>query len=215
MPAVERRWIPAVRAFVAGNAAFIAWAVLTITLMLRFDYTYGWNGNGSADFGNGAALALWLQHQSARGIAFAMFNEFGALYVLAPAGFLFAPRELRRLVLVSLPIAAIFGYVQQPDRGLWNFHYLVAPLAALVLERVPASLAWATIVSFAIGNLRVGAQLPIAGVARWAIALSLVLAAACDAGRMAQPRARSGRFRRRDWSGRDDADPGCGARRRG
>ena len=173
---VERRWLPAVRAFVAGNAAFIAWTLLTITLMLRFGYTYGWNGNGSADFGNGAALALWLQHQSARGIAFAMFNEFGALYVLAPVGFLFAPRRLRRLVLVSMPIAAVFGYVQQPDRGLWNFHYLVTPLAALVLERAPASLAWTTIVSFAIGNLRVGAQLPIAGVARWAIALSLGLA---------------------------------------
>ena len=37
----------ALRAFVAGNAAFIAWVLLTITLMLRFDYTYGWNGNGS------------------------------------------------------------------------------------------------------------------------------------------------------------------------
>jgi hypothetical protein len=176
---VERRWLAAARAFAAANAAFIAWALLTITLMLRFDYTYGWNGNGSADFGNGAALALWLRHQSARGIAFAMFNEFGALYVLAPAGFLLAPRSLRRLVLVSLPIAAIFGYVQQPDRGLWNFHYLVAPLAVLVLERVPVPLAWTTITSFAIGNLRVGAQLPIAGVARWAIALSLVLAAIC------------------------------------
>jgi hypothetical protein len=175
---LERRWMTAIRAFVAGNAAFIAWAMLTITLMLRFDYTYGWNGNGSADFGHGAALALWLEHQSARGIAFAMFNEFGALYILAPAGLLFAPRRLRRLVLVSLPIAAVFGYVQQPDRGLWNFHYLVAPLAVLVLERAPAPLAWGTIVAFAIGNLRVGAQLPIAGVARIAIALSLLLAIA-------------------------------------
>ena len=174
--AIERRWKSAVESLVAGNAGFITWAVLTMTLMLRFDYTYGWNGNGSADFGNGAALALWLEHQSARGIAFAMFNEFGALYILAPAGLLFAPRGLRRLILVSLPIAAIFGYVQQPDRGLWNFHYLVAPLAALVLERVPAPLAWSTIAAFAIGNLRVGAQLPIAGVARVAIVLSLVLA---------------------------------------
>ena len=199
-----------------GNAAFIAWAVLTITLMLRFDYTYGWNGNGSADFGNGAALALWLQHQSARGIAFAMFNEFGALYVLAPAGFLFAPRRLRRLVLVSLPIAAIFGYVQQPDRGLWNFHYLVAPLAVLVLERAPAALAWATIVSFAIGNLRVGAQLPIAGVARWAIALSLVLAVVCTLTAWRNPVRRTRRLRRRERASSHDArGPGGGARRRG
>ena len=44
---------------------------------------------------------------------------------------------MRRLAVVSLPIAALFGYVQQPDRALWNFHYLVTPFAALVLERVP------------------------------------------------------------------------------
>jgi hypothetical protein len=48
-----------------------------------------------------------------------------------------------------------------------------------VLERVPAALAWATIVCFAVGNLRVGAQLPIAGPARVAIALSVALAAVC------------------------------------
>jgi hypothetical protein len=174
--AVERRWPAFRQALVAGNAAFIVWALLTMTLMLQFNYTYGWNGNGSANFAEGAALALWLQKQSARGVAFAMFNEFGALYVLAPAGFLFASWRLRRLILVSLPIAAIFGFVQQPDRGFWNFHYLVTPLAALVLQRAPAPLAWTTIALFACGNLRVGAQLPIAGLARWAIAGSVALA---------------------------------------
>jgi hypothetical protein len=174
--AFERRWLPAARAFAAGNAAFITWALLTITLMLRFNYTYGWNGNGSANFAEGAALALWLEKQSARGVAAAMFNEFGALYVLAPAGFLLAPRQIQRLIVASLPIAAVFGFVQQPDRGLWNFHYLVAPLAALVLARVSAPLAWTTIGLFAIGNLRVGAQLPIAALSRWAMVGSLVLA---------------------------------------
>jgi hypothetical protein len=175
--AIERRWLAAARAFAAGNAAFITWALLTITLMLRFNYTYGWNGNGSANFSEGAALALWLQKQSARGVAFAMFNEFGALYLLAPAGFLFAPRHLQRLILASVPIAAVFGFVQQPDRGLWNFHYLVAPLAALVLVRVSAPLAWTTVGLFTVGNLRVGAQLPIAALARWAIVGSVLLAA--------------------------------------
>jgi hypothetical protein len=177
--AVERRWLAAGRAFAAGNAAFITWALLTIALMLRFNYTYGWNGNGSANFAEGAALALWLQKQSARGIAAAMFNEFGALYVLAPVGFLLAPRQIQRLVLVSLPIAGIFGFVQQPDRALWNFHYLVTPLAALVLARASAPLAWATIALFVVDNLRVGAQLPISAISRWAIAGSLALAAAC------------------------------------
>jgi hypothetical protein len=175
--ALQRRWLAAMTAFVAGNAAFLTWALLTLGLMLRFNYEYGWNGKGSADFAHGAALALWLRDQSARGVAFAMFNEFGALYLLAPAGLLLASPALRRLAAVTLPIAAVFCYVQQPDRALWNFHYLVVPLAALVLERVSPAFAWATVASFAIGNLRVGAQLPIAGLARVATAASLVLAA--------------------------------------
>jgi len=179
--ALERRWLPAARAFAAANAAFLAWAFLTIGLMLRYNYSYGWNGNGSADFAHGAALALWMRDQSARGIAFAMFNEFGALYLLAPVGLLLAPPALRRLAAVSLPIAAVFCYVQQPDRALWNFHYLVVPCAAVVLERVRPALATSVIALFAVGNMRVGAQLPIAGIARVAIGLSVVLAAAAVA----------------------------------
>jgi hypothetical protein len=174
--ALQRQWGGALRALLAANAAFLAWAILTLTLMLRFNYGWGWNGIGSANITGGAALALWAGRQSARGIAFAMFNEFGALYVLAPVGLLFASSQIRRLVLVSLPIAALFGYVQQPDRALWNFHYLVTPLAALVLARVPPALAVTTAVLFAIGNLRLGAQLPIASVSRVAIVASLVCA---------------------------------------
>jgi hypothetical protein len=105
-----------------------------------------------------------------------MFNEFGALYVLAPCGLLFAPRSLRVLAMVSLPFAAIFGYLQQPDRALWNFHFLVVPLAALVLDRAPARLAWATVGVFGVGNLRVGAQFPIPTLGRLALGGSVALA---------------------------------------
>jgi hypothetical protein len=174
--ASARQWLPAVRALLVGNAAFLTWAVLTMTLMLKFNYGWGWNGVGSANLTGGAALALWASRQSMRGIAFAMFNEFGALYVLAPVGFLFASRPMRRLAIVSVPLAALFAYVQQPDRALWNFHYLVAPFAALVLERTPVPLAWATVALFAIGNLRVAAQLPIAAVGRVALGGSMLLA---------------------------------------
>ena len=173
--AVERRWPDALRAFVAGNAVFIVWFVVTLTLMLRFNYTY--SGSASADLGGGANLVGWLHRQSARGIAAAMFNEFGVLYVLAPVGFFLAPVRLRLLCLASLPIGAFFGYVQQPDRALWNLHFLVLPLAALVLERAPA-LASLTLAAFVVGNLRVGAQLPIAPVGKLALGASLVLGVA-------------------------------------
>ena len=163
---VERRWLAAVRAIVAANAAFIVWALLTLTLMLRFDYTYGWNGNGSADFAHGAALALWMQHQSARGIAFAMFNEFGALYLLAPPAFSSRPDaapDRPRLAAVCRNLRL------RPAARSWFVEFPLSGRAARRLgtrSGLRPSLAWATLVSFAVGNLRVGAQLPIAGVAR-------------------------------------------------
>jgi hypothetical protein len=145
-------------------------------LMLRFNYSY--SGSASTDLGHGANLVGWLSRLSLRGVLSAMFIEFGALWLLMPIGFLLAPRRLRRLVAVALPVAALFGYVQQPDRALWNFHFLVTPLAATVLERAPMTLAAATLAAFAIANLRVGAQLPMALVGRTALAASVVFAAA-------------------------------------
>jgi len=172
--ALGRRFVPALRALAGGNLAFIVWVAFTLTLMLKFNYA--WGGTDSANIATGAGIGPWLQRQSLRGVAAAMFNEFGALYVLAPVGLWIGSRELRRLALVAVPIAAVFAYVQQPDRALWNFHFLVVPLAALVLERVPAALAWATAGLFAVGNLRVGAQLPIGEISRIAIVLSVALA---------------------------------------
>jgi hypothetical protein len=176
--ALCRRWDPAVRAFLAGNLAFFTWVVFTMAMMLHFNYSWGYSGIGSANVTEGAALALWMRDQSVRGMLSAMFNEFGALYVLAPVGLALAPRRLRELALVSVPIAAIFCVVQQPDRALWNFHYLVVPLGALVLERVSDGLAWAVIGLFACANLRIGAQLPFVPPARFALAASSVLALA-------------------------------------
>jgi hypothetical protein len=174
--ALERRWAAALRALAGANVAFLAWLLLTLTLMLRFNYSY--SGSASTDLGHGANLVGWLSRLSLRGVLSAMFIEFGALWLLMPIGFLLAPRRLRRLVAVALPVAALFGYVQQPDRALWNFHFLVTPLAATVLERAPMTLAAATLAAFAIANLRVGAQLPMALVGRTALAASVVFAAA-------------------------------------
>ena len=174
--AVERRWGLALPTLAGANVAFLAWLLLTLTLMLRFNYSY--SGNASTDLGHGANLVGWLSRQSARGVLSAMFVEFGALWLLMPVGFFLASRRLRLLVLVSLPVAALFGYVQQPDRALWNFHFLATPLAATVLDAAPKTLAGATLAAFAVANLRVGAQLPMALVGRTALAASVLFAAA-------------------------------------
>ena len=171
--ALGGRWRDGLRAFIAGNFAFIVWIVFTLTLMLTFNYSYGY---ASVTFSKGAVIGLWLDRLSPRGVASAMFNEFGPLYLLAPAGVWFAPADLRRLAIAALPVAAVIAYVQQPDRALWNVHFLVVPFGALVLERVGDGLAAATLATFAIGNLKVGAQLPWIPAARFWLAASCVCA---------------------------------------
>ena len=173
--AIERRWAGAARALAAANAAFIVWIAVQLTLMLRYNYGYG--DSTSTQLMSGGLIVHWFAKMSLRGVLSAMFNEFGALYVLAPIGFLLVPASVRRLVFVALPAAALFSYVQQPDRALWNFHFLIVPLGAVVLDRAPALLAWATTGAFAFANLRVGAQLTLPA-ARFALALSVLLAIA-------------------------------------
>ncbi|HUK34356.1 MAG TPA: hypothetical protein VLV86_10615 [Vicinamibacterales bacterium] len=174
--AVERRWPSALRTLVAANTAFIVWALFHLTMIIRFNYGYG--GTTSTRFLSGGGVGPWLEEQSLRGVLSAMFNEFGALYVLAPLGFARAPQALRRLTVVAAPIAAVLCYVQQPDRALWNFHFLVTPLAAVALDRAPLVLASLTVGAFVVANLRVGAQLMFVPAARFALAASVVLAAA-------------------------------------
>ena len=114
---------------------------------------------------------------SARGAASAIFNQFGATYLLIPAGWLAAPPRLRELAVAALPVALVLVYVQQPDRALWNFHYLASPLAALVLEPMPV---WFTVLfigAYTLANLKVGAQVAWIPPARYAFAAGLVLGA--------------------------------------
>ena len=166
----------ALRVLSAANLALIAWLILQLTLMLRFNYSYG--ENPSTHLLSGGYLARWISEQSPRAAVSALINEFGALWILAPAGLLLAPAALRRFTLLALPVTAVFAYVQQPDRALWNFHFLVTPLAALTLDRVPVALAWLTIALFAFANLRVGAQLTGVPAARFALAVSGMMALA-------------------------------------
>ena len=174
--ALERRWPAALRTLATANAVFIIWAIFHLTMIIRFNYGYG--GTTSTRFLSGGGIGPWLQEQSLRGILSAMFDEFGALYLLVPVGFALAPAPLRRLTIAAAPVALVLCYVQQPDRALWNFHFLVTPLGALALERAPVALAGLTVAAFAVANLRVGAQLTMVPAARFALALSVLFAVA-------------------------------------
>ena len=174
--AVERRWAYSARVLVAANTAFLVWLTLQFTLMLRYNYGYG--DNPSTQLLSGGYLRPWIEQQSVRGAASALFNVYGAAYLLMVAGLAFAPAHMRRLAFATVPVALLFAYVQQPDRALWNVHFLVLPLAALVLERAPSAVSWAIVGSYAFANLRVGAQLSWIPEARFAVLASILLAAA-------------------------------------
>jgi hypothetical protein len=71
--------------------------------------------------------------------------------------------------------------VEQPDRALWNFHFIAIPLAVLVLERLPAWASALFVVSFGLANLRLGAQMSLAPPATVGLGLSTVIALAAIA----------------------------------
>jgi hypothetical protein len=170
----RRRWSQAIRATALAAGAFVVWLGLQFWLMHWHGYIYA--GNSSAKIGSGGYLWFWLTHEPLSTSLMAQFVEFGALYLLIPAGYLKAPPNLKALAIGAVPVACVFCYVQQPDRALWNFHFLTSPLSAIALECVSAPIAALFVALFALANLRVGAQVSFAPAARYALAASTVLA---------------------------------------
>jgi hypothetical protein len=171
-----RGW-DALRVLAAANVALIVWLALQLVLVIGYNYTYA--DSSSTHLMSGGYLRRWLETQSWRVSLSALYGEFGMLWLLAPVGLLLAPAPVRRFAIAAIPVALVFGYVQQPDRAFWNFHFVVVALGALVLDKAPPVVAWSAVAAFALANLRLGAQLPFAPPARLPLAVSAALACAC------------------------------------
>ena len=174
---LEGRRRPAARVAAIASGVLAVWIGLQLWLRNAHDYSFG--VNPSVQPLNGGYLWHWFKTLPVEVAIFAMVAQFGVLWILAPAGWRLAPARLRHASLASLLPAAVLIYFQQPDRALWNFHFLVTPLAGLVLARVPTLLAVATLAAFALANLRVGAQLAFVPASSVSLALSLLLGAVC------------------------------------
>jgi hypothetical protein len=158
-----RRYVAAARSFAIASAAFVIWAAFQLFLMRAFDYSYSGFGTApAASLLSGSFLRLWLSLMPAHSALAAMANEFGAVYLLIPFGWRTAPPALRQLALAALPFAAFLAYVEQPDRALWNFHFLAFPLAAIVLDDLPSGFRWTFVGLYALANARAGAQVMLA-----------------------------------------------------
>jgi hypothetical protein len=173
MAALERRWRAAFRLLAMAGAVTFIWALLQLVLRISLHYTNG--PTASANLLHGAYLALWLRNVGASGAVTYLFITFGALYLLLPAGLAHSRRNLD-LALASLPAVAAFVYVQQPERALWNFHFIVIPIAIQVLRELPGWAMASFAASFGVSNLRFAAQLPVRSAAHAALAMSVTLA---------------------------------------
>jgi len=176
--ALQNRWALARRVGGAAIAVTVVWAAWHIVLQQTYAYDYG--GSRAVDPLGGSYVVFWLLSLSPRLVAISIFIVFGAAYILWPFGLRSSHIELRRLTFAAAPVVLIFCALQQPDRALWNFAFLVLPAGGMVLERVPSALGWSVIATFALANLRLGAQLGAAApMARIALVASCALACGC------------------------------------
>jgi hypothetical protein len=173
--ALQRKWDAALRSLLAAST--VTMICLTLHLWLVVSHNYGYGGsasarpNGAARRCSGAGDGFWGDRVDRRALAPGALRHGRC----RRCGLLRAP-ESCLLVVAAIPAAVCFAYVQQPDRALWNFHFLVIPIAVLALENLPAWCVWLFIALFALANLRVwraGGMLRSAGV---------YLAGALDAG---------------------------------
>jgi hypothetical protein len=182
-------WTRARQAFGVAGVAFAIWIAVQAVLMRLFGYSYTGSATAAASrIWAGSYLAVWLMHLSPASAAAALYAELGALYLLAPVGWVSAPSALKRLTLAALPFAAFLAYVEQPDRALWNFHFLACPLAAIVLADASRALQGAFIAFYAAANLRVGAHIDQMPPARFAFAASALIAVMAIAAHRSHPR---------------------------
>lgn len=174
--ALGRRWHESMRHFAVAITVTGIWVALQIALMTAFHYSY--NDNPSSQPLSGGYLRLWLTHVTPLSGFAAIYGAFGAVYLLLPSGWALAPERLRQLAIGAIPAVAALVYVATPERAVWNFFFLVLPIAALVLERVPVALAGAFVASLAIANMRIGGQVMAVPSSRYAVVVSIGLALA-------------------------------------
>ena len=172
--ASARQWERCARVLFAAMSVTLVWIAFHLTLTLKYNNSYA--ASASADLLGGGYLRHWASYMSPRVAASAVFGEFGALFLLIPAGLWWGSQQLRRLAVAAIPALLALAYVQQPDRALWNFHFLAIPLSVIVLEELPSALIWLFIAAYGLANLRVGAQLPFVPSARFPIVVSVLLA---------------------------------------
>lgn len=147
----------------SGWRLWMAQAALVMLTLLAFhwimDTYFGWGitKNAAARFSEGSWLALWwANNPSLLRKLFFLFVPFGFAWLYAAAGYRTAPRDLRHLATGALLPFLALNYVQNPERALANSFFVIIPLAAIALTRVPFGVALAAAVTNGLFTAKVG-----------------------------------------------------------
>lgn len=138
--------------------ATIAWTVL-LSFHWYMDTYAGWgtSRNAAANFSAGSWLAIWwTNNPSLLHKALMVFAPFGFGWLFAAAGYRHASERLRQLTIGAIAPLLALVYVQTPERALGNAFFVVVPLAATFLARVPAPAAWAAAITNGLLTARIG-----------------------------------------------------------
>lgn len=149
----------------AGWRMWVAQAGIVLAALLGFhwvmDSYFGWSisTNPAAQFAQGSWLARWWMNNPGLALkGFFLFVPFGFVWLYAAAGFSAAPKELKHLAVgAALPFLAL-NYVQNPERALSNLFFIIVPLAAIALTRVPVGLAVTAVVTNGLFTAKVGSS---------------------------------------------------------
>jgi hypothetical protein len=146
----RKRWL---------SVALVTWLVL-LAFHASMDIFAGWSeaGSGSADLLHGGWLFRWLTDPTltlASRVLY-LFIPFGFAWLYAVLGARYAPQRLRLLGLASLLLLPLLVYVQTPERALATASFIVVPLAAIYLARLPLVLALTAAVTNGLLIARVG-----------------------------------------------------------
>jgi len=173
---LQQRWPEMRRLTIAAAAVIALWAAWQLLARTELHYVTG--PTYSADLTKGGYVAFWMITLSTTLVLTLIALVFGGLWLLWPAGLYWGPRELRQVTLASIPALLVLNALQQPDRALWNFAFLVMPAAAIVLDRVRAAWGWVLVVLQALISLRFGAQMLMLPSAKIWLPVAVVVAAA-------------------------------------
>jgi hypothetical protein len=161
--------------------AGVSW-LLVLGFHFAMDRLAGWSeaGSGSVDLAGGGWLGRWLADstQTASTRLLYVFIPFGFGWLFALLGIPNAPPRMRYLALGALIVLPWLVSVQTAERALATAFFVVIPLAAIFLSRIPPALGIMAALTNGLLTARVGLSTAWLPTVPYLLALAAIVGAA-------------------------------------